>query len=179
MAELARRMEHVADGMRGMKISSARAGGDWRKSVLPVLSLALLLAGCSSFNRDWNKAGVVPGSSDSIAGRWDGRWLSTANGHEGKLRCLITRQTNDVLSARFQATYKRVLRFSYTVPLTVTRTNDLWQFHGSADLGALAGGIYHYQGTASSTSFHSAYASKFDAGNFEMRRVPAEISTVP
>lgn len=132
--------------------------------------LALLVCGCSSFNRDWKRAGKNPVSADTISGRWEGRWLSDVNAHTGKLRCLITHQTNDLYAARFRASYMTILRFSYTVPLTVTASNGGWHFHGAEDLGAMAGGIYRYEGRATQTNFHSSYDSKYDRGIFEMQR---------
>ena len=135
--------------------------------------LALLLCGCSNFNREWKRAARVPTPPDSVAGRWEGKWLSAANGHYGRLRCLITEQTNGVHEARFRATYLKVLKFGYTVPLTMTQSNEVWQFHGEADLGKMAGGVYHYEGTTTPTHFHSTYQSKYDRGDFEMTR-PAQ-----
>lgn len=130
----------------------------------------LLLCGCSSFNSDWRRVGKQPLPQDSIAGRWEGRWASDVNAHTGKLRCIITRETNGACEARFRATYLKVLRYSYTVPLKVERRGDVWVFSGEEDLGAMAGGIYRYQGNATATNFHSTYDSKYDRGLFEMRR---------
>lgn len=134
------------------------------------LAIALALCGCSSFNRDWRAAGKAPASPDTISGRWEGRWLSAVNAHTGKLRCLITHQTNDLYAARFRAHYMTILRFSYTVPLTVTASNGVWYFRGEEDLGAMAGGMYRYEGRATQTNFHSTYDSKYDRGIFEMQR---------
>ena len=142
----------------------------WR-NVLPLSLLGLCLVGCSGFNRAWKQAAQQPSSTDSLAGRWSGRWLSAANGHTGELRCLISRQTNDTYSARFHATYAKLLKFGYTVPLSVTESNHAWQFQGSANLGIMAGGVYRYEGTATPTHFHSTYTSKYDHGTFEMERV--------
>jgi hypothetical protein len=134
------------------------------------IALALLLCGCSSFNREWRRAGRQPAPQDSISGRWEGRWLSDVNAHTGKLRCIVTHQANDLYAARFRATYMKILRVSYTVPLTVTTSNGVSQFHGEEDLGAIAGGVYSYVGSATTTHFQSAYDSKYDRGMFEMRR---------
>jgi hypothetical protein len=146
-----------------------------RSGLLTLASAAvlLLLCGCSSFNREWKRAARVPVPPDSVAGRWEGQWLSAANGHNGKLRCLITEQTNGMHEARFHATYLKVMTFGYTVPLDVTRTNQVWYFHGEADLGKLAGGLYRYEGMSTVTNFSSTYCSKHDHGTFEMSR-PAE-----
>jgi len=142
-----------------------------RTVILPVVAvLALLLCGCSSFNRAWKQASRTPAPPDSIEGRWEGHWLSTANEHTGNLRCLITKEADGPYAARFRATYLKVLRFSYIVPLAVTRSNEVWHFHGEANLGKMAGGIYHYEGTTTPTHFHSTYQSKYDHGEFEMTR---------
>lgn len=135
-----------------------------------VLALMLLACGCSSFNREWCKAGRNPAPADAIAGRWEGYWLSDVNAHTGKLRCIITQQTNDIYAARFRATYLKILRFSYTVPLRVAASNQVWQFRGEEDLGVMAGGAYRYEGSATITNFHSTYDSKYDRGVFEMHR---------
>jgi hypothetical protein len=109
-----------------------------------------------------------------MAGRWEGRWQSDVNGHNDRLRAIITAQTNGAYSARFHAEYKRVFRFrfSYTVPLTVTSGEDRWRFQGEADLGWYAGGKYTYEGFANATNFFSTYRSKHDHGTFEMTRPP-------
>lgn len=141
------------------------------KFPLSAIILALLLCGCSGFNRAWTQAGTRTQSTNSIEGRWEGRWLSAKNGHNGNLRCLITKDTNDACSARFRATYAKILRFSYTIPLEVTRSNEVWYFRSEADLGKMAGGVYQYEGTTTATHFHSTYSSKYDHGDFEMSRV--------
>lgn len=136
--------------------------------------LVLFACGCSSFNRDWKKAAQTPAAPGSMVGRWEGHWLSDFNGHNGKLLCIVSRQENGDYAARFKATYKKVLKFSYIVPLKVEHTNDVWHFHGEEDLGKLAGGVYQYEGTATLTNFHSTYRSKYDHGVFEMERPPGK-----
>ena len=130
----------------------------------------VLLCGCSSFNREWKATGKSPPPTNSITGRWEGRWLSDQNGHNGALRCLITESSEGSYQAYFRATYLKVARFSYKVPLTVTSSNDVWHFTGEEDLGVLAGGVYHYAGSASVTNFTSTYSSKYDHGVFQMTR---------
>ena len=105
-----------------------------------------------------------------MEGRWQGYWLSDANGHKGKLLCLVSREETGDYAARFKATYKKVLKFSYTVPLKVEHQDNVWLFHGEENLGKLAGGVYQYDGMATSTNFHSTYRSKYDHGVFEMER---------
>lgn len=143
----------------------------WNRHLSGCACIALLLlGGCSSFNSEWRRAGRQPAPQDSIAGRWEGRWVSDVNAHTGLLRCIITGETNGVCQARFRATYRKILSFSYTVELQVDQRGDVWIFSGEEDLGAMAGGIYRYQVTANATNFHSTYDSKYDRGLFEMRR---------
>jgi len=130
----------------------------------------VLAGGCSTFNRDWQKAARQPTPADTIEGRWEGKWLSEVNGHSGKLRCLLSRDSDTRFAARFHATYGHVFHFTYTVPLTVQPHYGGWEFDGEANLGTLAGGVYYYEGRASPTNFHSTYRSKFDHGTFEMMR---------
>jgi hypothetical protein len=148
-----------------------------------LLLTGLLLAatpGCSSFERSWRSAASMPVSAHSLAGRWEGSWRSDVNGHEGRLRCLITPkdQEGDVFEARFHATYLKVLRFGYTVPLTARFTNEAWHFQGEADLGKMAGGVFHYAGTATNQRFYSTYRSRSDHGTFEMQRPARDVATL-
>ncbi|HEX5222727.1 MAG TPA: hypothetical protein VFZ59_24440 [Verrucomicrobiae bacterium] len=137
----------------------------------------LLLCGCCSFNRAWNKAGRTPPPADSIEGRWEGRWLSDHNGHTGKLRCVLTRVNGNhthTYTAYFRATYWKIFRYSYKADFPFERRDGVWHFKGSENLGWLAGGVYDYEGLVSSTNFHSTYRSKYDHGTFEMRRPDAD-----
>lgn len=111
-----------------------------RLCALVILPLLLLAGGCSTFNRDWKRAAANPVPANDIQGRWDGRWLSEVNGHNGRLRCLVSQSSPGKYEARFHAKYRKILSFGYTVVLNVQRTNDLFTFQGEADLGWLAGG---------------------------------------
>jgi hypothetical protein len=139
------------------------------RGIVPLVS-ALLLCGCSTFNYEWRQAAKHPIAHDELSGRWDGRWVSEVNGHNGKLRCLISPPTNGQYRARFHATYLRVLTFGYTVPLQAQKAGTEFQFQGSADLGRMAGGVYKYEGRAGGTNFFSTYSSKYDHGTFQMAR---------
>jgi hypothetical protein len=143
----------------------------FRKLGLTILMPAVVLIGasCGSFNREWRRAGKNPVTTTDLEGRWEGQWISDVNGHHGKLRCIIKKE-GDVYRARFHAKYRKILSFGYTVPLKTERTRDEFKFQGEANLGALAGGIYHYEGHADATNFFSAYSCKYDHGKFEMRR---------
>lgn len=148
----------------------------WFHLTRMVVLLAVLFgaSGCSSFNRDWRRAAAQAAPPTDLTGRWEGRWLSDYNGHNGKLRCLITPLTAEgEYAARFRASYLAILRFEYTVTLQAAPTSNGWSFQGEADLGAMAGGIYRYEGSATAgTNFYSDYRAAVDHGSFQMQKLP-------
>ena len=127
----------------------------------------IVLTGCSSFEREWKQAASAGDSG--LAGRWQGTWVSEVNGHHGKLRCIVARESEKVYQARFHATYQAVLHFTYTVELQAQGEGSGLQFEGEADLG-IAGGVYHYVGHADGTNFTSTYSCQSDHGTFQMGR---------
>lgn len=74
-----------------------------RRSAFLLLALAgaMLLGGCSTYERDWNAridlAATADAPADRLAprleGLWHGTWTSTKSGHSGTLRCIITPHT--------------------------------------------------------------------------------------
>ena len=141
------------------------------------LAAALVLCGCSTFNYEWRQAVRKPVPSEGITGRWEGRWLSQANGHNDKLQALIAAVDTNHYDVKFHAAYKKwiTVHFSYTVRMETKPEQDgRVLFHGSEDLGALAGGVYTYEGHADRTNFFSTYKSKYDHGTFEMKRPAGE-----
>jgi len=149
--------------------------------------LALMICGCSSFNRDWKRTPAAP--EGSVEGRWQGQWVSDANNHQGKLRCLLSRDNNTnnlpfasaapdtnsttFYQARFHATFLRWFHFNYTAQLEMQPHDIGWEFDGEADLGKFAGGVYYYEGRASTTNLVSLYRAKHDHGHFELKRPPS------
>jgi hypothetical protein len=137
---------------------------------LLLLGLAGLLAGCSSFERDWRAAAALPAAADPLLGRWEGTWRSEVNGHHGGLRAIITRDAAGVYQARYRATYASLFSFEHSLPMKVEREGGGARFEGSADLGWLAGGVYTYAGQAGEGRYTSTYRSKHDHGLFELQR---------
>ena len=137
---------------------------------LALLVLVTFLCGCSSFNHDWEIASRQPVQPTQLEGPWQGSWRSDANGHSGKLRCVVTKKTEDTYRARFHARYGKVLSFGYTVTLRAQPQGPSWNFQGQANLGFLAGGVYYYEGHSDGTNFFSKYSNKYDHGTFEMKR---------
>ncbi len=139
-----------------------------RSSTTCFAGILILLSGCSTFERDWEAARDLP--PDPVLGRWEGTWLSAANGHKGGLRCLITKEKLGKTQARVHATYACCFSFEYTVELQVYAKEGEHRFEGFADLGWLAGGEYRYEGKISPAGFESTYASESDNGTFRMDR---------
>ena len=148
-------------------------GREWNGRALACIagmSLALLASGCSTFNRDWQAAAKNPAPANDIAGRWQGTWLSDKNHHTDKLRCLISKIDDGKYQARYYAQFANIFRFGYTVSLAVEQKAGRYQFKGEADLGRIAGGVYHYEGEATATNFFSKYECGRDYGTFRMTR---------
>ena len=136
----------------------------------------LCLCGCSTFNYEWRQSLKKPIPIDEISGPWEGRWSSHTTGHNDRLRALIQQVNPNHYDVKFHADYKSetfkfiTVHFSYTVRMEATRSTNGTTFHGSEDLGALAGGLYTYTGHANATNFFSTYRAERDRGIFEMRR---------
>src|SRR5437588_7523926 len=125
-----------------------------------ILSL-LLLTGCSRFDRDWKAAATnwQPAGHTDITGPWQGAWQSESHSSSGPLRRLISKISEQQYHARFAGTYLNAFHFSYDVDLTVEPHLDRLHFMGATDLGAMAGGLYRYDGNANSTDFYCTYHS--------------------
>jgi hypothetical protein len=139
------------------------------KLFLLLAGFSIFTSGCSSFNRDWEKAETLSFQT-GLAGRWEGTWSSDQNGHSGALRCLIEPINQESYRARFDSTYKQVLHFKSTVLLNGRMTNDVFRFQGEAKLPWWAGGIYNYDGGVTKNNFFSTYKNKYDHGTFQMTR---------
>ncbi|MCI0535396.1 MAG: hypothetical protein L0Z50_09210, partial [Verrucomicrobiales bacterium] len=121
-----------------------------------MLLLAACFSGCSTFHREWKQAAGPP-PADDISGRWEGAWKSEATGHEGALRCVVTKESPERYRFLYRATWKKVLHGTYVVLQDVRREGNAFKMHGAAELGKLYGGRYEYDGQATPTSFFSTY----------------------
>lgn len=147
-------------------------------NVIPVrtiILLALLFCGCSRFESEWRLATNRRIPTNNITGPWEGRWVSTVNGHTDRLRAIISKANDNRYDVKFRATYKKGITFhyGYTVRMEAVPANGAVAFRGTEDLGMLAGGIYTYAGHATATNLFSTYDSKYDRGRFEMHRPAA------
>jgi hypothetical protein len=141
-----------------------------------ILCLPFLLSSCSTFNREWRQAGMKAARTGEITGRWDGRWHSGANGHNGQLRAIVTAAGTHHCDVKFDAAFAHwvtlfiTVHADYIVRMEVGAATNGVSFRGSKDLGFFAGGTYTYEGWANVTNFFSTYKSKYDHGTFQMQR---------
>jgi hypothetical protein len=135
--------------------------------------LAAVFSNPSEFNRHWSQPNPPAGAGTDLPRRWEGEWISEVNGHRGALRCVLAQSSPTEYAATFYAVYAGILRVCYAVPLRGEKKNMTVMLEGDADLGRLAGGIYHYTGEATDRSFRCTYKCKYDRGTFEMLPAPS------
>ena len=134
-------------------------------------TLAALFSSSADFHRAWKRYAAVASPSTGMEGRWQGEWISEVNGHHGQLKGVVTKSDSGEYKACFHATYSRFLRVCYEVNLSGQEEDGHIELEGEADLGQLAGGVYHYTGEATSTEFNCQYHCKYDHGTFHMKRL--------
>lgn len=145
-----------------------------KRALIMLVAAAVFAAGCSSFDRAWEKAGDV--DFMGVEGRWIGSWHSDYNQHNGPLRCLITIKDgeNDVYHTRFHAKYKLgflTINYPYDMDMTIKQDKGMFDFHGEADLGWLAGGVYKYDGNGTVDNIKMNYRANIDFGTFKLERL--------
>lgn len=140
--------------------------------LLCLASLLWMTSGCSGFHRAWKaeQSKATTYAKEALTGAWEGTWLSEVNGHNGRLRALITENPDGTYNARYHAKYKRILSFAYSVDVEAKEIPKGHAFKGEADLGRLAGGVYTYEGFATNGVYNATYDSKYDQGVFKMQR---------
>jgi hypothetical protein len=140
-----------------------------------LLMLCMILSACSgNYEKRWRQTlnSLQPG----ISGAWQGHWKSHRNGHEGKLRCIVTPLKTAPTTYRFDyhATWAKVLRASFTIECaTKSSPNGVWKVSGKKDLGSLFGGEFSHDAEirpASPATFKAQYQSALDQGVMEMTR---------
>lgn len=132
--------------------------------------LAALFNNRFRFEDQWEACHLRPVPGATIEGCWEGEWVSEVNGHHGLLRSILTQTSAGDYQASFHATYSKVLRVCYSVELKVNESHGPFLLKGEADLGRLAGGVYHYEGEATPDEFRCDYRCKYDHGTFRMAR---------
>lgn len=131
--------------------------------------LAPLSANCKEFYARWEQAANAP--AGSMAGRWEGEWVSSRTGHRGSLRAVIETPSDERWRAWFRGGYARVFRACYGSELHVARLPDQsYTFSGKSDLGWAAGGTYEVDGQGTADELVFRYRSRLDQGEFRLRR---------
>jgi hypothetical protein len=130
---------------------------------------APLTANCRDFQVLWDQS--VPLGAAGIGGCWEGEWISAANGHRGRLRCVLQPIEPAVWRMFFRGEYSKVFRACYSTEFHVVPAAGSWTFSGGSDLGALAGGAYRYEGSATLEALTCHYRSARDHGEFRLRRL--------
>ncbi len=145
------------------------------------LTLVLtLLPSCGlSFRSAWK----TPASNAGVRGKWEGTWLSTASGHTGKLRAVISepgpllaasKQQPKAVSHQFfyHCTWRGILSAAFKTTQQVEKQkNGTYTFKGDHQMPNWVGGVYHYEGTIKGDNFNACYESGLDRGTFTMKRV--------
>ena len=90
---------------------------------------AVLVTGCTSFEKDWRQARQQPTPDADIGGAWTGTWQNTNNAHGGALRAVVTPSGADSYAARFHATWGSH-RGSFRTELKGVREGDDFVFEG-------------------------------------------------
>lgn len=147
---------------------------------LPAFVLLLLSSCGSEFRSAWKKADTTSG----MEGKWEGTWLSTVNGHNGKLRCVVGEpdcyqcisgpvpKGAKPMQFFYHATWKSILSGSYKSMHIVQKQKDgTYVFKGDHKMPDWAGGKYHYEGTIKGDDFNACYECAKDRGTYTMKRV--------
>src|SRR5688500_14048369 len=108
--------------------------GALARLLLPLL--IVLLAGCGSFQKEWERAGKVP-SRDPFAGQWEGRWTSAKHKNAGgSLRCVLKK----VDERRYHGTFRAgwlAFHGTYSAEFSAQPKGRELRFTGDRDLGPL------------------------------------------
>jgi hypothetical protein len=153
--------------------------------ILPLLVLIMLPSCGSDFRKAWKRdICPAPPPANGVVGKWEGTWLSAANGHHGKLRCVVGEpkeymmvsyvpsKNSDAYCFHYHATWMKILSGSYKAFHHVVRNKDgSHTFKGDHQMPDWAGGKYHYEGTIKGDDFNACYESAMDRGTYTMKRV--------
>lgn len=137
-----------------------------------LLASVLPLVSCSTaFHREWRQA-VAQEPRTGVEGAWEGTWRSDANGHHGRLRCVVS--PGDAAgnhTFHYHATWADTLSGSYHATHRVQPMGKGFVFEGNHRLPDWAGGLYTYQGSVKGNDFAASYRCPKDHGTYRMKRV--------
>lgn len=132
---------------------------------------SVFLTSCASprYERDWQLTRRT--NTQPPLGCWEGTWRSESNGHQGKLRCLVT-TADQGYQFHYQAHWGRFLTGEFTIVCPAELSGrGVWKVRGAKDLGASLGGTFSHQATISRTSIEARYSAAMDHGVMLLHRV--------
>jgi hypothetical protein len=118
-----------------------------------------------------------------VCGKWEGTWLSTASGHTGKLRAVISEPGTLFVASNqqpkavphqflYHCTWRGILSAAFKTTQQVEKQkNGAYTFKGDHQMPNWVGGVYHYEGAIKGDDFNACYESGLDRGTFTMKRV--------
>jgi len=138
-----------------------------------VWSSVLVLASCATpgFDRAWKQSlSAGPAGGAEVTGPWIGEWLSGANGHTGKLRCLVEQKDEDTFAFRYWATWGGWMKGSFRVDGDIRpRADGGYAVDGSKRLGPW--GTSSHEGVIAPDRLEASFRSKrSNLGTFRMER---------
>ena len=146
-----------------------------RMTVGCLLLVAFLAAtGCCSFSSRWNElAAAPPAPTAGDVSLWEGTWLSDHNGHNGKLRCIVSKiEPAEAIAAKPVPSGAPIPthRLELSAPWGLGLVSD---FKGSFPIVVwpLIDDTYHTEGTIEGDQSKAKYHAEIDEGTFEMTRV--------
>ncbi len=130
--------------------------------------------GCSTFEEDWAALAPIDGERreyHGIEGPWEGSWICELTGHDGGLRCIVSRDEAGAYSMRYHATWSFIITHSaeYTITAEVTPEPETYTLEGVEDVG-LIWGDFRYDGVATPALIVCRYESWMSKGIFTLKR---------
>ncbi len=146
------------------------------KTLLSVFCLCLFVScGGRNFDSSWQQTNkkYQTGSRNPVTGPWEGTWLSAANGHKGKLRCVISPIEKTTASGsylfRYWATWAGPLQGGFDAEFDVEKMGSQYHVQGTHDLGTF--GSFQHEGVIQGNNFEATYrSSSGDHGTFNLHR---------
>lgn len=134
-------------------------------------SVALLIAGCGTYQRDFQQAEAVREKpAVSVEGPWRGEWRSEVNGHHGPLWCLIEREDEAHHRFRYRAGWGAMSFGDYT-HRAATQPDGRGGIRLAGEMELPGGfGTYTVEGRVTPERFEARYRSKGDRGVMSLRR---------
>jgi hypothetical protein len=135
-------------------------------------SSLLALASCATpgFDRAWKQSVSSAPRRGEVTGAWAGTWTSAANGHTGKLRCLVEQKDEDTLSFRYWASWAGWMQATFRAEGDVQPGPDgRYRVKGTKKM--FPWGTYSHEGVISPDHMEASFRSeRSNLGRFEMSR---------